>query len=118
MVTTKGRDGVNRYFAQLPGQLTNVLRGAGKAGGKVITDEIKARTPAWPPNLLPGDFNGDREVDVAVLMECKGTVQLIAFVARDAGFSRFGCSMTYAGVATGVADYTITAAHLAGVVER
>jgi hypothetical protein len=53
-----------------------------------IADEIKTRTPTWPPNLLPGDFNGDREVDVAVLMECKGTVQLIAFVARDGGFAK------------------------------
>ena len=53
-----------------------------------IAEDIKERTPAWPPNLLPGDFNGDREVDVAVLIECKGAVQLVAFLARGNGFSQ------------------------------
>ena len=53
-----------------------------------IADEIKTRTPAWPPNLLPGDFNGDGEIDVAVLLECKGSVQLLAFVSRGRGFSK------------------------------
>lgn len=52
-----------------------------------IAEEIQTRTPTWPPNLLPGDFNGDREVDVAVLLECKGSVQLAAFVSRGSGFS-------------------------------
>ena len=52
-----------------------------------IAEEIKTRTPAWPPNLLPGDFNGDREVDVAVLLECKGSVQLVAFLGTPRGFS-------------------------------
>lgn len=53
-----------------------------------IAEEIQTRTPAWPPNLLPGDFNGDGEVDVAVLLECKGSVQLVAFVSRERGFSK------------------------------
>ena len=53
-----------------------------------IAEEIKTRTPAWPPNLLPGDFNGDGEVDVAVLLECKGSVQLVAFLSSGPGFSR------------------------------
>jgi hypothetical protein len=54
-----------------------------------IAEEIKTRTPAWPPNLLPGDFNGDGEVDVAVLIECRGTSQLIAFLSKgEGGFSR------------------------------
>ena len=50
-----------------------------------IAEEIKTRTPTWPPNLLPGDFNGDGEVDVAVLIECKGSSQLVAFVSDGAG---------------------------------
>jgi hypothetical protein len=53
-----------------------------------IAEEIKTRTPAWPPNLLPGDFNGDGAIDVAVLQECRGTVQLVAFLSRDRGFSK------------------------------
>ena len=53
-----------------------------------IAEEIKTRTPTWPPNLLPGDFNGDGAIDVAVLQECRGTVQLVAFLSRDGGFAR------------------------------
>ena len=53
-----------------------------------IAEEIKTRTPAWPPNLLPGDFNGDGQVDVAVLLECKGNVQLAAFLSSGSGLSR------------------------------
>jgi len=53
-----------------------------------IAEEIKTRTPGWPPNLLPGDFNGDGQVDVAVLVECKGSSQLIAFLGKGEGFSK------------------------------
>lgn len=52
-----------------------------------IAEEIKTRTPTWPPNLLPGDFNGDRQVDAAVLLECKGRVQLTVFLASGSRFS-------------------------------
>ena len=53
-----------------------------------IAEEIKTRTPTWPPNLLPGDFNGDGEIDVAVLLECRGSVQLVAFLSSRAGFAK------------------------------
>jgi hypothetical protein len=53
-----------------------------------IEAEIHERTPSWPANLLPGDFNGDRKTDVAVLVDCKGTVQLHAFLSSDSGFSK------------------------------
>ena len=53
-----------------------------------IAEEIRTRTPTWPPNLLPGDFNGDGQVDVAVLLECKGNVQLAAFLSSGSGLSR------------------------------
>lgn len=53
-----------------------------------IAEEIKIRTPNWPPNLLPGDFNGDGQADVAVLMECKGNSQLLVFTASGSGFTR------------------------------
>ena len=53
-----------------------------------IAEEIKTRTPTWPPNLLPGDFNGDEQVDVAVLIECNGSAQLLAFLSNGSGFSK------------------------------
>ena len=53
-----------------------------------IAEEIKTRTPTWPPNLLPGDFNGDGQTDVAVLIECNGSAQLAAFLSNGPGFSK------------------------------
>ena len=53
-----------------------------------IAEEIRTRTPSWPPNMIPGDFNGDQQVDVAVLVECKGSVRLLAFIGTPSGFSR------------------------------
>ena len=53
-----------------------------------IAEEIRTRTPSWPPNMIPGDFNADRQTDVAVLVECKGTVQLIAFLSGGPGFTK------------------------------
>ena len=53
-----------------------------------IDAEIRERTPTWPANLVPGDFNGDKMTDVAVLVDCKGKVELIAFLAAAGGFSK------------------------------
>jgi hypothetical protein len=53
-----------------------------------IEAEIRTRTPSWPVNLIPGDFNGDGQADVAILVECKGSVQLEAFLATSAGFAK------------------------------
>ena len=53
-----------------------------------IAKEIATRTPTWPPNLLPGDFNGDKEVDAAVLIECNGSSQLLVFMSGKSGFSK------------------------------
>jgi len=53
-----------------------------------IQAEIATRTPSWPANLIPGDFNGDGETDAAALVECKGTVQLVVFVGGTSGFSK------------------------------
>jgi len=46
MATMTGRSAVSSYMAKLPEQLTRVLQGAGRAGGKVIADEVKVRAPA------------------------------------------------------------------------
>jgi hypothetical protein len=53
-----------------------------------VEAEIHTRTPSWPSNLIPGDFNGDGETDAAALVDCKGSVQLVAFLATSAGFSK------------------------------
>ena len=53
-----------------------------------IAEEIKTRTPMWPPNLVPGDFNGDGQTDVAVLIECHGSAQLVAFLSNGSGFAK------------------------------
>jgi hypothetical protein len=46
MATVRGREEVSAYFAAAPAKLINVLRGAGRAGAAVISDEIKANTPS------------------------------------------------------------------------
>ena len=43
-VRARGRAETQRYLQQLPGQMTTVLRGAGRAGGRVIADEAKMRS--------------------------------------------------------------------------
>ena len=53
-----------------------------------IENEIKTRTPSWPANMIPGDFNGDRKTDVAVIVECKGLVEVMVFVASGSGYAK------------------------------
>jgi hypothetical protein len=53
-----------------------------------VDAEIHTRTPSWPSNMIPGDFNGDKHTDVAVLVDCKGMVQLLAFVSSGGGFTK------------------------------
>jgi len=53
-----------------------------------IAAEIRTRTPTWPPNMIPGDFNSDRQVDVAILAECHGSVRLLVFIGTPSGFSK------------------------------
>jgi hypothetical protein len=43
MVKVRGKSEVRAYMAGLPAQITSVLRGAARAGGKVIAEEAKAR---------------------------------------------------------------------------
>lgn len=45
MPTSRGRSDVKRYMAQIPGAIEKkVLRGAARAGGKVIIEEAKSRS--------------------------------------------------------------------------
>jgi len=53
-----------------------------------VTDEIRGRTPEWPANFISGDFDQNGRADVALLAECQGTVQLLAFLAEPSGYSK------------------------------
>ena len=53
-----------------------------------VAAEVATRTPSWPPNLIPGDFNGDGQADVALLVDCNGRVELLAFLATASGFAK------------------------------
>jgi hypothetical protein len=47
MPTVRGRAETRRYIEGLPAQIeAKLLRGAGRAGGKVLLDEMKRRSPA------------------------------------------------------------------------
>jgi hypothetical protein len=46
MPTVRGKAEVKRFMAETPAQLVKVLRGAGRAGAKVVSEEIKERTPS------------------------------------------------------------------------
>lgn len=53
-----------------------------------VAEEIRGRTPSWPPNLIPGDFDANGQVDVAALVQCRDRVELLAFLATGSGFDR------------------------------
>lgn len=46
MPTVRGKSEVKAFMAAVPGKMTDVLRGAARAGAKVVANEIKATTPA------------------------------------------------------------------------
>lgn len=46
MPTVRGKADVDRFMAQIPVDMTKVLRGAGRAGAKVVSAEIKELTPS------------------------------------------------------------------------
>lgn len=46
MPTVTGKREVRDFIAQVPAKMDKVLRGAGRAGAKVISEEIKERTPS------------------------------------------------------------------------
>lgn len=61
-----------------------------------IQSEILERTPTWPANLILGDYDGNGQTDVAVLVEYADAaipggraVQLLAFLGEGQTFSRF-----------------------------
>ncbi len=53
-----------------------------------IAEEIRSRTPSWPANVILGDFNSDKETDMAALVDCRGVVQLVAFISSEKGFTK------------------------------
>ncbi|MDO8678681.1 MAG: hypothetical protein Q7R30_08985 [Acidobacteriota bacterium] len=61
-----------------------------------VESEIRQRTPSWPPNLIVGDFDGNKQTDVAVLVEYPApalpggrAVQLLAFLGNGTAFTKF-----------------------------
>ena len=76
--------------------------GAAHAGWKLaavtpeVGSEIRERTPRWAPNMILGDFDGNKQTDVAVLVEYPEpalpggrAVQLFAFLGNGAAFTTF-----------------------------
>ncbi len=45
-INVSGRDDVQRYIQGAPDRIKRILRGAGRAGGRVIATEAKAEAPA------------------------------------------------------------------------
>lgn len=46
MPTVRGKAEVRAFVGSIPAKLDGVLRGAARAGGKVIAEEVKERTPS------------------------------------------------------------------------
>lgn len=46
MPTVRGKSEVQAFMARIPGQMNDVLRGAARAGARIVADEIKATTPS------------------------------------------------------------------------
>lgn len=71
MVTVRGRSEVSAYLAALPEQITKVLRGAGRAGGKVIADEAKDRSSsdAVANDVVVRTKNADGRIVVTVTVK-------------------------------------------------
>lgn len=53
-----------------------------------VAAEIRGRTPEWPANFIGGDFDQNGRADVALLSECNGRVQLLAFLAGPSGYTK------------------------------
>lgn len=68
MPTVKGKAEVREYIAEAPAKLRNVLRGAARAGAKVVSDEIKVRTPSEEvrDNLRTRTKQGDGRIVVTI----------------------------------------------------
>lgn len=68
MPTVRGKSGVKAFMARVPGQMTDVIRGAARAGAKVVATEIKERTPAEEvrDNLRIRTKAGDDQIKVTI----------------------------------------------------
>jgi hypothetical protein len=68
MPTVRGKSEVKAFMARVPAQMTDVLRGAARAGAKVVATEIKERTPAEEvrDNLRIRTKAGDDQIKVTI----------------------------------------------------
>lgn len=71
MVTRRGRSEVKAYFAALPEQITKLLHGAGRVGGKVIAAEAKDRSNSddVSNNIVVKTKNADGRIVVTVTVK-------------------------------------------------
>lgn len=68
MVTVRGKSEVRAFMASVPAKMDAVLRGAARAGAKVVADEIKASTPSEEvrENLRIRSKVGDDHIKVTI----------------------------------------------------
>lgn len=68
MVTVRGKSEVRVYIAAVPAKMDAVLRGAARAGAKVVAAEIEANTPseAVRENLRIRSKAGDDHIKVTI----------------------------------------------------
>jgi hypothetical protein len=66
--TVKGQAEVKRFITRLPDDLEKVLRGAARAGAKIVADEIKEQTPseAVRDNVRIRSQRGDGQIVVKI----------------------------------------------------
>lgn len=68
MPTVRGKSEVKAFMARVPGQMTDVLRGAARAGARIVAAEIRTRTPSDEVrgNLRIRTQAGDEQVKVKI----------------------------------------------------
>ncbi|WP_294353324.1 HK97 gp10 family phage protein [uncultured Sphingomonas sp.] len=79
MAGVRGREAVSRYLRDLPEELTKVLRGAGRAGGKVIADEARAEVRS---DLVRANITAKSAIDAE---QVRVTVTVKRGFARSVG---------------------------------
>lgn len=68
MVTVRGKAEVQAYMAAIPAKMNRVLRGAARAGAKIVADEIKVNTPSdeVKKNIRIRSRKGDDQIKVTI----------------------------------------------------
>ncbi|WP_260597817.1 HK97 gp10 family phage protein [Sphingomonas endolithica] len=76
MPTVRGKSEVRSFIAGIPGEMKKVLRGAGRAGAKVVADEMKVRSIS-------------QDVDDAIVTKTKGDdTRVVVKISIKPGWAR------------------------------